>query len=134
MVAGTLYAVGGLPLPATTGSNADCSTTACECATAPSGCLCSASGNMDVHRYDARLGVWVEMFGHMAETTSYRPAARHGHTTVVHEGTLWVYGGCGASHKGATCLDDLLRFDLASASWALIEQRAYNQVITPVLV
>ena len=47
-----------------------------------------------------------------------KPSGRHGHSTVVHEGVLYVYGGCTAADGGISA--QLWALNLTSKHWSLL--------------
>eukprot|EP01028_Stygiella_incarcerata_P007472 TRINITY_DN30902_c0_g1_i1.p1 TRINITY_DN30902_c0_g1~~TRINITY_DN30902_c0_g1_i1.p1 ORF type:complete len:439 (-),score=88.81 TRINITY_DN30902_c0_g1_i1:169-1485(-) len=56
---------------------------------------------------------------HLVPSHGTAPSARWGHTSLVFEGAMYVFGGFGPS----SCLDDINMFDLRTMMWSKLETR-----------
>lgn len=57
-----------------------------------------------------------------SNNADYYPAARHKHSAVIHDDSMWIYGGM--TDLQARC--DLWRWDITSSTWTCVKQAKIN--------
>jgi hypothetical protein len=69
----------------------------------------------DLHSYDTLNNAWSDI---VTTGNRYRPSPRYGHTAVVYEQKMFVFGGY--DHEGFCC-NDLYTLDIKSSQWLPIQ-------------
>ncbi|KAK3273195.1 hypothetical protein CYMTET_18552 [Cymbomonas tetramitiformis] len=69
----------------------------------------------DMYRYDIKENSW-----HKVECLGEVPSARHDHTLVCHEDTMYLFGGNEGGRKDLKTLNDLYAFDFSTSTWACV--------------
>jgi len=68
----------------------------------------------DLYYFDIDASTW-----HLVPPKGVVPAARYGHSAVIVNDTMLVYGGCGDKNQGA--FGDVYSFSFASGEWKVVD-------------
>ncbi len=79
----------------------------------------------DVFMFDIETEMWTKLSGESNKSINkIEPSPRFGHSAIVYEDKMWIYGGW----DGKNTLDDLWCFDLINRTWCEIP---YSSTIRP---